>query len=157
MKFRKKAVANSEPNSSREDIRDLAEALGLYRGAMHHLAEREAARQPMVHGLIEARGWRSFPFRILLAPALAAAVVAGVLVPVYSHWHHHNGGSASVAGHEQPNPAEARASVDDAVLMNQIDSDLSEEVPDALRPLADVSDQAATTNSVSEKKNVTHE
>jgi hypothetical protein len=41
--------------------------------------------------------------------------------------------------------------------MNQIDSDLSEDVPDALRPLADLSDQAATTNSVSEKKNVTHE
>lgn len=153
MKFRKDAAANPEPNSSREDVRDLAEALNLYRSAMHHIAEREVAR-PFVP---EARPGRAFSFRLVLAPALAAAVVAGFLVPVYSHLHRDHTGSSRVAIHTQPNPAEARASVDDTVLMNQIDSDLSEEVPDALRPLADLSDQAATTNSVSEKKNVTHE
>jgi hypothetical protein len=153
MKFRRNAVANPEPDSSREDIRDLAEALSLYRSAMQHVAEREAAR-PFVP---EPRLARTFHFRLLLAPALAAAVAAGVFVPVYSHFHHHHSGSATVAIRTQPNPAEARASVDDTVLMNQIDSDLSEDVPDALRPLADLSDQATTTNSVSEKKNVTHE
>jgi hypothetical protein len=42
--------------------------------------------------------------------------------------------------------------VDDTVLMNQIDSQLSESVPDALEPLADLSAQAATQSSVSEKK-----
>jgi hypothetical protein len=153
MKFRKDSASNPEPNSSREDVHDLAEALELYRSAMHHVADREAAR-PFV---AEPRPSRAFHFRLLLAPALAAAVAAGVLVPVYSHFHHHATGSSTIASPTQPNAAEARASVDDTVLMNQIDSDLSEDVPDALRPLADLSDQAATTNSVSEKKNVTHE
>jgi hypothetical protein len=153
MKFRKDAVTNPEPDSSREDLRDLAEALSLYHSAMHHIAEREVDH-PFV---IEARPARSFPFRFLLAPALATAVAAGVLVPVYGHFRHHAAGSSAVASRTQPNPAQARASVDDAVLMNQIDNDLSEDVPDALRPLADLSDQASTTNSVSEKKNVTHE
>ena len=157
MKFRKDAVANSEPKSSREDVSDLAEALNLYRSAMHHVAEREAARQPMVRGLAE-RPRHAFYFRFLLGPALAAAAAAGVLVPVYGHFHHHTTASATIATRSQPNPAEARASIDDTVLMNQIDSDLSENVPDALQPLADLSDQAATTtNSVSEKKNVTQE
>jgi hypothetical protein len=50
-----------------------------------------------------------------------------------------------------------RANVDDTVLMNQIDSELSEDVPDALRPLADLSDQSTSSSSVSEKKDVTHE
>jgi len=157
MKFRKHTAANPEPDSSREDVRGLAEALSLYRSAMHHVAEREAARLPVVHGLAESRPRRVFPLRFLLAPALAAAAAAGVLVPVYGHFHHRQTGSVAVAAHTQPNPADARASVDDSVLMNQIDSDLSEDVPDALRPLADLSDQATTTNTVSEKKNVTHE
>ena len=157
MKFRKHAVANPEADSSREDVRDLAEALSLYRSAMHHIAEREAERRPFVHSPAELHSSRGFRLRFLLAPALAAAVAAGVLVPVYSHFHHPHPGSSTAASHAQPNVTEARASVDDAVLMSQIDSDLSEDVPDALRPLADLSDQKATTNPVSEKKNVTHE
>ena len=157
MKFRKHAVVNPEPDSSREDVRGLAEALSLYRSAMHHVAEREAARLPVVREVAEPRPARHFPLGFLLGPALAAAAAAGVLVPVYGHFHHHKTGSATVAMHVQPNPGEARASVDDTVLMNQIDSDLSEDVPDALRPLADLSDQTTTTNTVSEKKNVTHE
>jgi hypothetical protein len=157
MKFRKSAVNNPEPDSSREDVRDLAEALNLYRAAMHHVAEREVARRPMLHGMAEPHRSHAFHLRILLAPALVTAVAAGVLVPVYSHLHHRPSGSSSVASHTQPLTTEARASVDDTALMNQIDSDLSEDVPDALRPLADLSDQTATTNSVSEKKNVTHE
>jgi len=57
----------------------------------------------------------------------------------------------------EPNAADARAAVDDTVLMNQIDSELSEDVPDALRPLADVGDQSTPRSSVTEKTNVTQE
>jgi len=151
MKFRKNAVANPQADTTREEVRDLAEALSLYRSAMHHIAEREGAR-PFAP---ERRPVRTLPLRLLFAPALAAAVAAAVLVPAYSHFHAHH--PARVTSHAQPGPTEARANVDDTVLMNQIDSDLSEDVPDALRPLADLSDQAPTTNPVSEKKNVTQE
>jgi hypothetical protein len=47
--------------------------------------------------------------------------------------------------------------MDDTALMNQIDSEVSEDVPDALRPLADLSDQTTTSNTATEKKNVTQE
>ena len=62
-------------------------------------------------------------------------VAVAALVPVYSHFHRHHDG-ITAATNTQTNPADARAAVDDTVLMNQIDSELSEEVPDALRPLA---------------------
>ncbi len=77
MKFRKEAVANSEPKSSREDVSDLAEALNLYRSAMHHVAEREAARQPTVRGLAERPGTPSisgfFSRRLWPPPPLPAS------------------------------------------------------------------------------------
>jgi hypothetical protein len=155
MKFGKNAVANPEPDASREGIREIAEALSLYRAAMHHIADREAAGHPIVQGFAARRPARTIGFRLLLAPVLAAAVAAGVFVPVYGHFHHH--GSSAITAKTQPNPADNRAAVDDTALMNQIDSELSEDVPDALRPLADLSEQSTTSSSVSEKKNVTKE
>lgn len=152
MKFRKDAVANPEPDATREEVRAIAEALSLYRSAMHHIAEREAAR-PFV---AEPRPARTLNLRLLFAPALAAAVAAGVLVPAYSHFHGRHSGSTA-ANEAQHGSANVRATIDDAALMSQIDSDLSEDVPDALRPLADLSDQATTNSNASEKKNVTQE
>jgi hypothetical protein len=153
MKFGKDAVTGSESDASREEVREMAEALSLYRSAVHHIVEREAAK-PFV---VQPHQARSQAFGLLLAPALAAVIAVGVLIPVYNHFHH---GSAKPAalGHAQPPAPEAiRANVDDTVLMNQIDSEVSEDVPDALRPLAELSDQTTTTNAVSEKKDVTHE
>jgi hypothetical protein len=154
MKFRKHAVDNPQPDATREDVRSLAEALSLYRSAMHHVAEREVARHPFVPGLAETRPAHPFRMRLLLAPALAAGVAAAVLVPLYGR--HHQPPAVRVAANVAAGPTVARADVDDTALMNQIDSELSEDVPDALRPLADLSDQT-TTNPVSEKKNVTNE
>lgn len=162
MRFRKHAD-NPETGAPREEMRSLAEALSLYRSAMHHVAERETALHPVVHGLAQPRPKRTFGLRLLLAPALAAAVAAGVLLPLYSHFHHPHPPAVAVAADAEHVSAEARVNIDDAVLMNQIDSDVSEDVPDALRPLADLGYQATTTqattttHSVSEKKNVTQE
>jgi hypothetical protein len=152
MKFRREAVPNSETDDTRDEVRDLAEALSLYRSAMHHVADREVAR-PFAG---ERRPSSAIRFRFLLAPALTVVLAVAALVPVYSHFHPHHDGMAA-ANNAQPNAADARAAVDDTVLMNQIDSELSEDVPDALRPLADVGNQTASGNSVSEKKNVTQE
>jgi hypothetical protein len=152
MKFRREAVANSQADTTREDIRDLAEALSLYRSAMHHVADREVAR-PFV---AERRPASAVRFRFVLAPALTVALAVAALVPVYSHFHRHAEPSTAAKSVE-PNAADARAAVDDTVLMNQIDSELSEDVPDALRPLADVGDQSTTRSSVTEKTNVTQE
>ena len=152
MKFGRQAVNQTESDDTREEVREMAEALSLYRSAMHHLAEREAAR-PFA---AEPRPARTLRLRLILAPALTAAVAAGVLVPVYSHFHHRPT-TVTDARNAQPGPADVRANVDDTVLMNQIDSELSEDVPDALRPLADPSDPGTNSSSVLEKKDVAKE
>lgn len=152
MKFRREAGSGGS-GETRDEVRELAETLSLYRSAMCHVAEREAAR-PWVADRRRAAPVR---FRLLLAPALAAAVAAAVMAPVYSHMHHHRSAVARTAEAAQQNPAANRASIDDTALMNQIDSAVTEDVPDALRPLADMSEGTTTTSSVTEKTNVTHE
>lgn len=147
MKFRGKA----DEKETREDVREMAEALSLFGSAMRHMAERRAERMTAQPRMAEPRPARSL--RLVLAPALAAAVAVAVGVPTWSHFHSGGAGPA-----QRPAPAvqntEARASVNDTVLMNQIDSNVSEDVPDALEPLAQLSEQAAAgKNTVSEKKN----
>jgi hypothetical protein len=151
MKFRRDTGAESD--TTREEVREMAEALSLYRSAMRHIAEKEAARSRVA----EPRPGRTMRLGMLLAPALTAAVAAAVLVPVYSHLHHHTAAPGVVVKTSQAGPADTRANVDDTVLMNQIDSELSEDVPDALRPLADLGNLTTNASSVSEKKNVTQE
>lgn len=148
MKFRRQRT-NPETQESREEIREIAEALSLYRSAMTHLAEHTPVR-PLV---VEQRSARHF--RLLLAPVLAAAVAAGIFFPLYHFSHRRLVVATQPVATRQT--AAAFANVDDTVLMNQIDSELSQDVPDALQPLADLSDQNVTTTTSSEKKNVTHE
>ena len=95
--------------------------------------------------------------RIPLGVKLGYSAFVAVLVPVYSHLHHPTSAPGVVVKTSQAGPADTRANVDDTVLMNQIDSELSEDVPDALRPLADLGNQTTKASSVSEKKNVTQE
>jgi hypothetical protein len=155
MKFRKDSknpAADPAIDQGRDEIREMAEALSLYGSAMRHLAERAPAR-PFVAG---QRPAHSFHLRLLLAPALTALLAAGVFVPVYSYSHHHTVQIREHAKETEQSPATV-ANVDDTALMNQIDSELSQDVPDALLPLADLSAQTTTTTNVSEKKNATHE
>ncbi|HEX3987730.1 MAG TPA: hypothetical protein VHX13_14120 [Acidobacteriaceae bacterium] len=133
---------------SREEVRELAEALSLYRSAMTHVAERSVAHPRVA----VQRSTAPFRLRLLVGPALGAALAAGILFPLYGHVHHRGAVVLQSENTAAPDPASARASVDDTVLMNQIDSQLSETVPDALEPLADLSAQATTQSPVTEKK-----
>lgn len=151
-----KSRSESEPahaEESREDIRELAEALSLFGSAMRHAAARQPHR-PWAAPRSPARALRA---RLVLAPALAAMLAAAALIPLSMH--RHGGTPAHLPPAAQESTTVTRAGVNDTVLMNQIDSDVSEEVPDALQPLADLSEQAAvaTTTSPSERKNVTQE
>ena len=150
MKFRKD-TRDPAIDQGREEIREIAEAISLYGSAMRHLAERAPAR-PFAVGKTPAR---RIHLRLLLAPALTALIAGGVFVPLYSYSHHH---TIVVRQHAKlTQSAPAIANLDDTALMNQIDSELAQEVPDALQPLADLSTQTTTTTNVSEKKDVTHE
>lgn len=127
--------------SSSQEMRDLAETLSLYRSAMRHVAEKQAAR-PIVPARQRASGLR---MRLVLVPALGAALAAAVIGPAYTHLHH----SAASAGKGTPvaqagTAGSTVAKVDDTQLMDQIDSDLTEGVPDALQPLTGWDDTSAT-------------
>jgi hypothetical protein len=97
--------------------------------------------------------------RLIAVPALAAALAVAVVAPAVSHWRHASAPAPQPQAHRNSAAPVETATVDDTRLMNQIDSDLTEDVPDALAPLADMSDQTATTtkNSVPEKTHVSHQ
>ncbi len=145
----------AEEMETREDVREMAEALSLFGSAMRHMAGRRAEHLAVQPHAAETSGARSLHLRLrlVLAPALGAAVAIAVAVPAWSHFHQAELARRNPAQVVQ-NTTEARASVNDTVLMNQIDTDVSEEVPDALEPLAQLSEQAAATKTtVSEKTN----
>jgi hypothetical protein len=148
MKLRDKA-AGAE---AREDVREMAEALSLFGSAVRHMADRRAAQMEVRAQRPQARRTPSPRLRLVLAPALAVAVA--VAVPAWSYFHRGETAARSPAPAAQ-HDTEARAGVNDTVLMNQIDSDVSEDVPDALEPLAQLSEQAAATQSTTtENSNV---
>ena len=152
MKIRKEAEMENEAESmltSSQEMRDLAEALSLYRSAMQHVAEKQAAR-PLA---MDRKPAPSFRMRLVMVPALAAALAVAVIVPAVSHLHGHRGITAAKVVDVTPQtPTTTVAQVDDTQLMNQIDSDLTEDVPDALQPLADMGDQTATAKSSETEK-----
>jgi hypothetical protein len=152
MKFGTNRFTDAAETNSRDRAHEIAEALSLWRSAMHHVAAQRSAepravplpRRHRVH------------WGLLLTPALGAAVAAGVLLPTWRPIHHER--AAPVPAITTTAPAtDTRASIDDTALMNHIDSELSEEVPDALRPLADPGQQKSTKPSAWERSNVTQE
>jgi hypothetical protein len=153
------SAASQGPGAgARDEVRELSEALSLYRSAMHHVAEKQATK-PWSAIRAEQRPARTLRMRLVLVPALAAGLAVAVIAPAWSHLHPGQGSAPKPAAHVvQPAPQENLASVDDTELMNQIEGDLSTDVPDALQPLADLGDTTtSTTTSSSEKKNVTQE
>ena len=159
MKFRKDKVNDANNVELRGDcsreMREIAEAMSLYRSAMHHIAQKHAVA-PMNQERLASearRQARAHRMRLVLVPAMATALAAAVIAPAVGHMHHEK---AAVARAVQTAPAETVASVDDTELMNQIDSDLTQDVPDALAPLADLGSQQGSTNQSTEKANAAH-
>lgn len=152
MKIRRETVTNPENDSGRE-MREMAEAMSLYRSAMHHIARKHASApwaSPERLASEARQRARTHRMRLMLVPALGAALAAAVIAPAIGHLHHDKTAVASVTA---PVPAPAVASVDDTELMNQIDSDLAQDIPDALAPLADLNSQQGSTNQSTEKMN----
>ncbi|HEX4008135.1 MAG TPA: hypothetical protein VHX60_18320 [Acidobacteriaceae bacterium] len=154
MKFGKDSgnTANhADAQESRDEMREMAEAISLYRSAMHHVAEKRAARL----GQVVARPAKSMRMRLLLVPALGAALAVAVMAPILTHSHARPtpAHSETAARIMQPAQEVAQASVNDTELMDRINSDLTQDVPDALEPLAGLSEQTTTTTTTSSEKN----
>jgi hypothetical protein len=145
-------------DGTREEVRELAEALSLFRSAVRHIAEREA-----LHPAPALPPARSRYIRLLLQPALLAPVMATAIffasLPVYRHFRPapHPAIAVTASG---PSVAAPNAGTADAELMTQIDAEVSEDVPDALQPMADfgsASPLTQHTSSAMEKNHVTQE
>lgn len=146
MTIRKEAEMENGAES-RDEMRELEETFSLYRSAMQHVAEKHAARP-----LVQERKAASLRMRLVMVPALAAALAIAVIVPAMSH-HGHPGIKAAPVITVTPQATNADvAQMNDTQLMDQIDSDLTEDVPDALQPLADMGTQTATSSATTEKK-----
>jgi hypothetical protein len=157
MNFRKDETTNVEnaelQGGSSREMRELAEAMSLYRSAMHHVAQKHAEAvwvSPERLAAESRKHARAHRMRLFLVPALGAGLAAAVIAPVALHVHHEKAAVAVVA---QPAPVQTVASVDDTELMNQIDRDLTQDVPDALAPLDDLSTQQGSTNQSTENTN----
>lgn len=147
MTIRKEAEMENGAES-RDEMRELEETLSLYRSAMQHVAEKHAAR-PLVQ---ERKAASSLRMRLVMVPALAAALAIAVIVPAMSH-HGHPGIKSAPVVRVTPQATNTDvAQMNDTQLMDQIDSDLTEDVPDALQPLADMGTQTATSSATTEKK-----
>jgi hypothetical protein len=140
----------SEP--SLEPTGETAASIGLFRIAMHSIAERETARPVPSDWLIPARQrQRRAQRRVVLAWACAAALCVAV-VPRATHHPHdvsHNGAAA-------PPAAVAQTEESYTALLEQVDNEVSAPVPDSLAPLTELDSWNSNSSNLStEKKNVT--
>jgi len=144
-------IQNIDASIAREE-QELAESLKLFRSAVHHVAEREAAQlAPM------PRKWGSFGQRLQLMPGwafgwgLAAALCLSVL-PFWIRSHRAMPAPAPVAQtHVAP-----KANVSDEALLSQINDAVSQDVPDSLRPLSEMDSWSSSTQSTNKQSEKNH-
>ncbi|MBT9330922.1 hypothetical protein [Paracidobacterium acidisoli] len=141
---------------TREEVREIAESLALFRSAMHHVADHEASRLAPATRPAHLRSPRLFLHPAIVGPVLATAIFLASL-PLWLHPRHepHAAVETAVSVHtSQPHR------IPDAELLSQIDAEVSEEVPDALQPMADLGSAASatsTSSSARENQNATQE
>jgi hypothetical protein len=113
-------------------VAEAREPLALFRTAFVAWSEARNSRPARLaerclvesHRRAESRAWILAP---VLSLALGVALLAGFLV-----------GPKSFRGPAAQTPVAANAPVSDAALMEQVDTEVSEAVPDAMAPLTDL-------------------
>jgi ferric-dicitrate binding protein FerR (iron transport regulator) len=108
----------------------LAEArqpLEMFRTAVMAWSEAQPEHPVRMVQQSQGSGRRAWIWAPALSLALGVALLAGFLVS-----------PRAVRNHATATPAVANAPVSDAVLMEQVDSEVSEAVPDAMAPLTDL-------------------
>lgn len=142
------ATKGADPGFDAEMEGNLAEALGNFRSSVHSWNDAEFARARTVTFAEHRRTWRS-----ATAWALGCVLAAGSLsAGMYEHQHRDR--MARMAAERQA--AEHHAQQEQAVrdtaeqtrlqderLMAAVDQDVSQEVPSAMEPLADLMDGGA--------------
>lgn len=127
--------------ATKRDLEGLANSIGHFRAAVHHLAERQAQALPVAAQLEKAAQRRqSAQRRVTLEWAAAMALCVGALVPAAGYYRNHT--AQMEAQRKQEMMLKQRAA--DTALLEQVSSELSETVPDSLQPLADMDAEYAS-------------
>ena len=133
--------------ATKRDLEGLANSISHFRTAVHHAAGQQASPLPIARQLERAaQRKRSAQRRIMLEWAVAMALCIAALVPATSYYHTHE---ARQQAQRQAQLLKQREA--DAALLDQVASELSESVPDSLRPLADM-DADYTSNQTTIKE-----
>lgn len=119
----------------------LKQALNDFKACVHAWSEAELSRPRTVRATVVRRTWR-----MAAGWALASVLVAGAVSGGFYEQHQKQELAKIAAAHiaEQQRllaAAQERVKVDDD-LFARVDSDVSQEVPDALEPLAELSAQS---------------
>jgi hypothetical protein len=125
----KTAIRQTEDDvATRRDLEAMAHAISRFRSAVWHIAEQENP-QPMQAQLEQAaQRRRSVQRRVMLEWAFAGIAGVAALIPAAGYYRHH----------QQQARIEQQQREADARLLDQIADEVSEAVPDAMRPLAEM-------------------
>ncbi|SRR5579883_144509 len=131
--------------ATKRELEIVANAIGQFRSAVHHVATRETGSQ-MDWGFERAlKRRRTAQRRLVLEWAVAAVLCVAALVPAVSFYRH----AATLKAEQQAQMLKQREA--DAALLDQVSSEISEAVPDAMRPLVEV--DVAYTNAQQKGEN----
>src|SRR5277367_186226 len=118
--------------ATKRDLEGLANSISQFRSAVHHVAGR-SSESGMNWGFEQARvRRRSAQRRVMLEWAVAVALCVAALVPAVGFYREH---ASQVRAEQQAQLLKQREA--DTALLDQVSSELSEAVPDSMRPLVE--------------------
>jgi uncharacterized protein HemX len=131
--YEERGVMNTSEEFAAQDA-EVKQALANFRSSVHAWSEATYSRPRAVEMTARRRRWR-LAAGLTLASALVAGTVAGGV------WEHQQQqGAARVAAQQareqQLEAAQERARQADRKLMTSVDSEISQQVPSAMEPLA---------------------
>jgi Tfp pilus assembly protein PilN len=127
--------------ATKRELEGLANAIGQFRAAVHHVAACETESQ-MDWGFERAlKRKQSHQRRVMLEWAVAAVLCVAALVPAVGYYRH----AATLKAEQQAQLLKQREA--DAALLDQVSSEISEAVPDAMQPLAEMDATYASSGS----------
>ena len=133
--------------ATKRSLEGLANSISQFRDAVRHIADQQAQPVPSVSQWEQQaqRRKQSTQRRVMLEWAVAMAVCVALLLPGIGYYRSYN------ARLEQEQAQMLKQQEADALLLDQVTSELSEAVPDSMRPLAEMdSDYASNQISVGE-------
>jgi 4-amino-4-deoxy-L-arabinose transferase-like glycosyltransferase len=122
------------PDTSLEPSGEFAESIRSFRSAMHHVGDQTAQQDALSVWLAPARKrQKSAQRRMVMAWAAALGLLFGGALPLTLHLSHETPTYQQAKDLGQP-----KDNASDTALLEQVDSAVSESVPDSLAPLAEL-------------------